>query len=454
MINFLEKAKWATKADVLASQYLEMYFKDKTMTFPINPFQMLSDFGIILSLNCFDKLEGVYIPASGKEDIPIVGINSNRPITRQRFTAAHELCHHLKDSDRTACPITGKKDCAEKFADNFAAALLMPIKELKEQVKIHIDPSTGYVDFDGVLEISEYFGVSFESCLYRLAFKLRVIEGDTDIDSLRKRSKDFKPENRRKKKKLTYTKLYAQLIDAYSGNFLLRFADHARLVFQKDYIYNDIRLEGISTSLQQAAEIVTDLRVQRKSKYRKEEYEPYLSVAGHYEMYQHIFEEAGRRSCSVFEIKPLHQRLYAYYPHPEFGGQFRESDAVITGAKVDVVPYAKIISELMVLEKELPELFDKREQSPLSEFVKGIVRIHHRLTKIHPFPDGNGRTLRAFLNVMLMRGRIYPIYIKVEEKKDYIKALSVADTTGSYDVLYECIFKCLLRSIVDLSKSE
>ena len=42
------------------------------------------------------------------------------------------------------------------------------------------------------------------------------------------------------------------------------------------------------------------------------------------------------------------------------------------------------------------------------------------------------------------------IYIKVEEKKNYIAALEKADTEKNYDDLYECIFKVMLRSHVEL----
>ena len=43
----------------------------------------------------FENLEGIYLVPEGEKDLPVVGINYKRKITRQRFTAAHELCHHL-----------------------------------------------------------------------------------------------------------------------------------------------------------------------------------------------------------------------------------------------------------------------------------------------------------------------------------------------------------------------
>jgi Zn-dependent peptidase ImmA (M78 family) len=128
------EAKQYTDPEKMAVAYLVKYYGNQKIEYPINPFKMLKDEGILFSLMDFKKLEGVYVPASSLEDVPLVGINVNRPITRQRFSAAHELCHHFRDSDKQiSCPI-GAKNSVERFAENFAVALLMPINELRAQV--------------------------------------------------------------------------------------------------------------------------------------------------------------------------------------------------------------------------------------------------------------------------------------------------------------------------------
>ncbi len=73
------------------------------------------------------------------------------------------------------------------------------------------------------------------------------------------------------------------------------------------------------------------------------------------------------------------------------------------------------------------------------------------MTVIHPFNDGNGRTARAFMNLQLVRAGFLPIYIKVEDKKDYLEALSLADKNQDYSALYEMFFKIMIRSHVELT---
>ena len=451
MVSFKLNAKKYRDAESMAAAYLAAYFGNSKIEYPLTPFKMLKDEGVDFVMRNFNKLEGVYIPAQLPDDIAIVGINARRPITRQRFTAAHELCHHFRDADKqVACPI-GQKNASEYFADAFASALLMPMGELKVKVNEYKD-ANGNVSFDDILKIADYFGVSFESCVRRIAYKIHAVEGDIENKELIKRIRKYHPDKKRKEFGMSYERLYSDLIDNYAEQLQFAPNDYARYVFENTYIYNDSRMEGLDVSLEEASEIVTDLRNNlQNSQYCTEENEAYLSVAGHYLMYQDIFAIPVKDSLNVYDSFKLNKDLFAYYPHPEFGGNPRQNNVVISGAKFETVDYHDIFNELAKVDIEVRSFFDEKDRMKTSDYIKHVVRTHHRITVIHPFPEGNGRTTRAFMNVQLVRAGLTPIYIKVEEKKNYIDALEKADTEKNYDDLYECIFKVLLRSHVELS---
>ena len=436
--------------ELMAADYLRSYFGSQKIEYPINPFKMLREEGIFFALGDFKRLEGIYIPSSEEGDRPVVGINVNRPITRQRFTAAHELCHHFHDADiKNTCTI-GSKNAIEKFADNFASAVLMPLTELKAQVNKRKN-SRGNVSLDDVLEIAEFFGVSFAACIYRIAYKIHAIDGETDPSALEKRIQKYKPDSVRKRKHISHASLYAGLIDNYQEQLAFKPNDHTRYIFQNQYIYNDSRMEGLDIEIEEASEIVTDLRLRmQNSPYCKQENEAFLSIAGHYAMYQSIFEDRIHNPLSVFDTFFLNKKLFSYYPNPDFGGSVRQNNTLVLGAKFETADYHEIYNKLIELDKIVKDVYNKRDILSASEYIKAVARIHHRLTVIHPFPEGNGRTSRAFMNVQLIRAGLPPIYIKVKEKKGYINALERADKTGEYDELYEIIFKIFLKCHVDL----
>ena len=450
MTRFREHAKEYLDAESMADDYLKDFYGDDSIPFPISPFQMLKQEGIPYFLRNFKKLEGIYIPAANEADSPTVAINAKRPITRQRFTAAHELCHHFRDADQQiACPI-GSKNAVEKFADAFASALLMPLGYLREKVR-EVQDENGNVSFADVLQIAEFFGVSFEACLYRIAYKLHAIEGDTSPDALKKRINKFHPEKARKSMGMSRVELYADLIDDYAQQFHFQPDNHARYLFEHNYIYNDSRMEGTEVTLEQAAEIVSDLRMKEKnSEFCTEEHEPYMSIAGHYKMYQSIFAVPVKDTLSVYDSFFLNRDLFSYYPYSGYGGSTRQTNTLVEGAKFETADYNDVYSELTKVDSDIKEYFGKKEQITVSEYVKHVARTHHRLTAIHPFPDGNGRTSRAFMNVQLVRAGLCPVYIKVEQKKEYIQALAAADKEQNYDDLYEILFKIILQVHADI----
>ena len=454
-MQFQTEAKRFFDSEEMAAVYLATYYGNEEIEYPINPFQMLKDEGILFSLRDFKNLEGVYIPRSAEDDVPVVGINWNRPITRQRFSAAHELCHHFRDADKQiSCPIGGKKTSIELFAEKFAAALLMPINELRHQVFNRLEGRKN-LDFDDVLEIADFFGVSFEAALFRIAYQIHVIDGNTESNELKKRIRKYQPDKVRKSRHMTYTKLYAGLIDSYQEQLAFVPTDFARFLFQNDYIYNDSRMEGLDITPEQAAEIVTDLRLHAQNSIyctEDENREAFLSIAGHYDMYQEIFAEPVKDTLSVYDSFQLNKKLFSYYPHPEFGGSSRQNNTLVVGANFETVDYHDIFTELGKVEEGVKDFFSKRKDMSMSEYVKHVARTHHKITVIHPFPEGNGRTSRAFMNVQLVRAGMLPIYIKVEEKKEYIDALARADKLQDYDELYEIMLRLILRTFVDLNR--
>lgn len=452
-MDFREVARQNMNAERLASAYLRYHFKDQKPTFPINPFEMLNGEGILFKLSNFDRLEGVYIPENEKGDTPLVAINANRPITRQRYTAAHELCHHFKDYDKQiSCPIGNAKDRIERFANSFAAALLMPLPELNKLVEEAAD-ERGFVSFEDVLDIAFYFGVSFQACLFRIAYKLHAIDGDTSPTALSERCAQFKPDKIRKAKHLSYTPLYEGLIDNYAEQLKLQVPDHAKFIFLNNYIYNDSRMENVDVSEIQASEIVTDLRLNtQKSKYCNENNEAFMSIAGHYRMYKIIFDNRDKDSITIFDLFKLNNILFSCYPDPSYGGSTRQNNTLVLGAKFETVDHTLIMSALLKLEDEVESYFAKRNDIPLSDYIEHVARIHHQITVIHPFNDGNGRTSRAFMNTQLVRAGLTPIYIKLKDKPEYLRALERADKTGDYADLYEVIFKALIQAHVDLNQ--
>jgi Fic family protein len=65
---------------------------------------------------------------------------------------------------------------------------------------------------------------------------------------------------------------------------------------------------------------------------------------------------------------------------------------------------------------------------------------HRRLVDIHPFNDGNGRTARLLMNVVLIRGGYPPVAVRPEDRLLYLRALQHAQTGQGTAALDELLY--------------
>lgn len=436
----------------LATKVLKkIKFEYGEIKFPIDPFELLKHEKIIIAFSDFNKLEGIIL--NDKDNVTIVGINKNRPWTRQRYTAAHEYCHYIKDLNRAENEINridclmGSKSKVEIFADKFAACLLMPrfkIQELYDKYK----NENGYIDFESVTYMAEFFGVSFRSCINRLAYDFRVIDGDITPAALDKRIRKYKPESKRREliNKNNDFLLIGNAIDSLSY-CMVDLSTNTGAKFLNNYIYYDNKLEGIEEK--NVSYIIADLNYNKdKSKFLKFQDEKIVMTLGNYKLQEYIL--TTNDTISIRDCKKLHKLLNSYVPFPEFAGNYRDNDAVILNGTIQPSSYITIESDIENLSEEFDFFIKDIDNLKMSEYIERIVYFIYRFIKIHPFSDGNGRVSRALLNWMLRLKRIPPIYVDDNSREEYYSSLSEIDLEENYLPFIIFIEKRIINTLTEL----
>jgi len=98
--------------------------------------------------------------------------------------------------------------------------------------------------------------------------------------------------------------------------------------------------------------------------------------------------------------------------------------------------------------RPLQELTDWLHENPMEQTpVELAARFTHRLLTIHPFHDGNGRTSRILLNIILMQ-RGYPVItnISYRDRRRYLEALREADL-GNHEPLVNFVARSVEESL-------
>lgn len=433
-------------AEKLAKKTLELFYGEKVNKshLPIDPFGILKASGVVYHFADFENLEGFYLmPEKNSNDVAVVGIKKNSVIQRQRFTAAHELCHHLKDEVTIYCK-DGDTNPIEEYANNFARHLLMPT----ELIEIFIDENN-LLDkisekeyLDRVLKISYEFGTSFQATL-------NVILNKTKRRLQKNPQKTRETYGVKKNRKLLNLSsvyiLQKQIFD--SLEFLKWQPDEkAENDFIRLLITSDHRMEKGTLSVEKISQTLARIRFgEDKEKLCESLSENDLDLLGQYEMYKDVFSCFEDVNIS-YVLFLLHQKLYKFTNHEGNVSELRRATALIKGTNVNTNDPSEINNNLQNLYSEYRKILSQKDKHTKSDYLDFIVWFHHQITVIHPFIDGNGRTTRAYLNKQLYTFGIPLSFIESDKKDEYREALKECDEQSNY----ESLFSFFMNSIISV----
>lgn len=142
---------------------------------PIDPFLALRRSGVVVMRQPLDRLSGAYLPANSTPGSqPGVLINVSHPLSRQRYTAAHELWHHRRDRDIVLDVDTewmargeDRETDRERLAEAFASWFLMPKALVKSMLgSLGVDPQE--LDEQSIYALSLELGTSYTATIRHL----------------------------------------------------------------------------------------------------------------------------------------------------------------------------------------------------------------------------------------------------------------------------------------------
>lgn len=201
--------------------------------------------------------------------------------------------------------------------------------------------------------------------------------------------------------------------------------------------YNSNAIEGNSLTLKETFLVVNEgITVKGKS------LKDHLEAKDHNEALQYLYElvEKGRRhTISEKLIRSLHY-LIMQETDKEWAGVYRNSNVIVGGAN-HTPPDALDVPHKM---KKLIEWIKKDGKT--FHIVELAALIHHKLVYIHPFFDGNGRTARIVMNLLLMQYGFPLIIILKNDRKKYYDVLDKADK-GNYEPLVRFVAQAIERSL-------
>ena len=205
-----------------------------------------------------------------------------------------------------------------------------------------------------------------------------------------------------------------------SGDALAQLQEY----YDVELTYTSNAIEGNTLTLRETAEVIAHgITVGGKP------LRDHLEAQDHYAALLWMREIAtGDAPIDEAVVVELHRRIVAR-SQPGIGGVYSVHPRRVAGSNA-IFPNAMKIPALM---RALG--VDLAASLPIAHTAFDA---HFRLTAIHPFTDGNGRTARLLMNLILIRGGYPPVAVRPEDRAAYLAALehaSVADDPQSFHAL-------------------
>lgn len=186
-----------------------------------------------------------------------------------------------------------------------------------------------------------------------------------------------------------------------------------------EYTYESNRIEGNTLTLQE-----TQLVIEKGLTISGKPLREHLEAINHKEAIEFIKDIAKNNvALTEYTLKQIHSIVLKSIDKAN-AGVYRNVPVLISGSR-HVPPQPYLLAKLM----EEYFLFYKENKDPLHPVVLAA-EMHERLVTIHPFIDGNGRTSRLMMNLILLQHG-YPIAnIKgdYESRMKYYTALEKTQT--------------------------
>ncbi|WP_369764859.1 Fic family protein [Flavobacterium sp. WC2429] len=202
-----------------------------------------------------------------------------------------------------------------------------------------------------------------------------------------------------------------------------------------EWTYNSNSIEGNTLSLRET-QMVLQEGITIKGKSLREHFETHNHDKAIDYLFSIVNDDYVLRSIDILSLHGLVLRSI----EDDFAGRLRNGGLRISGANF-VPPNANKVSDL------LDELIDFINTNPLGlNDIELAAVFHHKLVWIHPFFDGNGRTVRLAMNLLLMRCGFPPAIILKNDRKKYYEALNQANG-GNYQKLTLLMCQALERTL-------
>ncbi|MBI1290910.1 Fic family protein [bacterium] len=202
-----------------------------------------------------------------------------------------------------------------------------------------------------------------------------------------------------------------------------------------EWTYHSNAIEGNTLSLKETKVVLEGITVGGKS------VREHLEAINHAEAVRWLEEiVGGGEPLTERLLRELHGMVLRRIDD-SIAGRYRTGNVLIAGAVHRPPDSLHVPAQMEEFFRQIAAHHAKGDAVELATWA------HAELVRIHPFADGNGRSARLLMNLILMRNGWPPAIIRKEDRLRYYEALDKAHTTGDLHDFRSLVEERLIASL-------
>ena len=202
-----------------------------------------------------------------------------------------------------------------------------------------------------------------------------------------------------------------------------------------EWTYNSNSIEGNTLTLRETQMVIQE-GITVKGKSLREHFEAKNHETAIHKLYELVNDHYVLNAKDILDLH--HYVLRSI--EDDYAGRIRNAGVRISGANFSPPNARKVsgyLDDLIAFINTNPQHLNPIELATL---------FHHKFVWIHPFFDGNGRTVRLAMNLLLMRDGFPPAIILANDRTKYDAALNQANK-GNYQKLMLLMSQAIERTL-------
>ena len=209
--------------------------------------------------------------------------------------------------------------------------------------------------------------------------------------------------------------------------------------FDVDFTYNSTVIEGNTFSLRETRVVLLDgITIGGKTVHE------HLEVINHKEAIDYI-ERLAHKNVDEYtrqDILNIHSIVLKNIDNKN-AGRYREVPVYV---KLKDGSIHKYCDPLKIID-EMDSFFSWLTQETSEHSVLFAAEAHIRLVTVHPFTDGNGRTARLLMNLILLHYGFPPAIIKAKDRIAYLDAIEAWQQQNDKDLFQNILLEAINESL-------